>query len=497
MTTEKTSSEVVTDTGSSSDASKSAVNKCDPQNWLLCYKVYVLFVYVLLTMVTTYTSGAYAPGIPSMRKDFHVSAIVAQLGTSLYMFGIGAGTLLWGPLSQTLGRRPVMIIAYTAHICFALGVCLAQNIETLLVCRFFGGTMGSVCFPNIAGGIVDMTTSRDRSPYNTCFRLTTLLGPALAALLGNVAVHDSDWRWNLRSLPIINACVLLLYVITVPETYMPLVRARQELMAAELQAISEMTHHQPVSTSRVHTLLRRCVWSKNDLQELGNNFASQLTMPWVMLFKEPIVMIVCLYTSILYGLLYGSLLFFPYVWGEIRGFTPVNMGYVYFSVMLGYLLSGLLIGSFLQHRDFARAWDNGENTPELRIKSHLWTELFVPVGLFIFAWTGPFPEVHWIAPCIGLLCFAFGMMSVFNGWMSYLGDTYATNVAVVIAINTFCRSSLAGAFPLFTNQMLHSMSFQGAMSLFAGITVPLSAVGIMFACYGHQLRIHSMRATHV
>ena len=83
MTTEKTSSEVVTDTGSSSDASKSAVNKCDPQNWLLCYKVYVLFVYVLLTMVTTYTSGAYAPGIPSMRKDFHVSAIVAQLGTCL------------------------------------------------------------------------------------------------------------------------------------------------------------------------------------------------------------------------------------------------------------------------------------------------------------------------------------------------------------------------------------------------------------------------------
>ncbi|WFD36032.1 hypothetical protein MCUN1_002903 [Malassezia cuniculi] len=428
-TPEMLSSSVASTVSNSSSSTSLNLDKHDPQNWSQPRKIYVLIVYMLLTMVTTYTSGAYSPGISEMRKDFHVSMIVAQLGTSLFMFGMAAGTLFWGPLSQTLGRRPVMLMAYSGHLAFALGTCFAHNIQTLLICRFFGGAMGTVCFSNVAGGIVDMTKPRDRSPYNTCFRLIALFGPALAALLADVAVRDSDWRWNLRSLPIINGAILLLYFITVPETYMPIIKVREELILAEMQTFSDFAHHRPVSATRIREQLKRTFWTKQDFIEFGKRFGSQLTMPWVLLFEEPIVMIVCFYTSMLYGLLYGSLLFFPYVWGEIRGFTAVQMGYTYIAVMAGFLASGMLIGCCLQHRDYAKACDEGSPSPELRIRSHLWTELLVPIGLFMFAWTGPFPEIHWIVPCIALFIFAFGMMSVYNGWMSYLGDTYATNVA--------------------------------------------------------------------
>lgn len=468
----------------------------DPQHWPLAYKSYALGVYMLLTLVTTYTSGAYSAGIADMRREFHVSATVAQLGTSLYMFGMAAGSLLWGPLSQTLGRRPVMLMAYTAHLLFALGVCLAPNIQTLLVCRFLGGAMGTACFSNVAGGIVDMTRPRYRSPYNTLFRLMALFGPALSALLADVAVRDSDWRWNLRSLPIINGVILALYSVTIPETFVPVLEEREARVLSDMQTFSDIAHHRPVSTARIKAQIRRALWTRAQIAELARTFRRQLVLPWVLLLEEPIMMIVCFYTSMLYGLLYGSLLFFPYVWGSIRGFTQVQVGYTYISVLIGFVLSSVLVGCFLQHRDYMRACDAGRNGPELRISSHVWTELLVPIGLFWFAWTAPFVAVHWIVPCIGVCIFAFGTMSVYNGWMSYLGDTYATNVAAALSINTFCRSALAGAFPLFTRQMLVAMTFQGAMSMFAGVTVPLTAIGLIFARYGGRLREHSKHAVH-
>ena len=69
-------------------------------------------------------------------------------------------------------------------------------------------------------------------------------------------------------------------------------------------------------------------------------------------------------------------------------------------------------------------------------------------------------------------------------------------MAAALSINTFCRSALAGAFPLFTRQMLVAMTFQGAMSMFAGVTVPLTAIGLIFARYGGRLREHSKHAVH-
>ena len=120
----------------------------------------------------------------------------------------------------------------------------------------------------------------------------------------------------------------------------------------------------------------------------------------------------------------------------------------------------------------------------------------MPIGLFIFAWTGPFEHVHWIGPIIGIFILSFGMMYVFSSWLAYLGDSYGNNAAAVIGINTFLRSLVAGAFPLFTHQMVTRMTFQGAMSMFGGVSIPLTVVGYVFCVYGPKLRARSKHAVH-
>lgn len=463
------------------------------RNWSWAKKMYANAVFSFITLLTTYTSGVYSPGIKEMRRDFIVSTEVAQLGTSLYMFALGFGALLWGPLSQTMGRRPVFLMSLVGMTCFNLGVCLSPDMHTLLVFRAMAGFSCSATFVNVAGSIVDMTTERDRIPYNSIFRAVTFMGPVLAALLGAVAVHESTWRWNLRSIPIASFVCLVLYALTVPETYLPILLEHKRLKDEE--DLEELAEHHSWWVRQAHhwqhLMPRKAFW-----EVLWRRVRESLPLPWTLLFREPLVMVVTFYTSLLYGLLYASLLFFPTVWGEMRGLTAIQVGYTYFAVLAGFLLSTLIVGLWIQNVNYVRAYDEGRHEPELRLRFGLFSIFFVPVGLFIFAWTAPFPHVHWIGPCIGIVCFSFGMLAVFNSWMAYLTDTYSNNTAAVIAILTFCRSLLAGGFPLFTQQMIAAMTFQGAMSMFAGIAVPLTGAGLVMALYGNRLRHKSKYAVY-
>ena len=461
----------------------------DAQQWPLYRKVYTNVVLLYITLVNTYASGVYSPGIKAMLVDIPMSTEVAQLGTSLYMFGLAVGSLFWAPLSQSLGRRPVFLASLMGVTLFNLGVCLSSHIHSLMICRTLAGFAGSAAFPNVAGSIVDMTTERNRIPYNTMFRYITFTGPTLSAFLGAVAVRDSDWRWNLRSIPIMAFAGLVVYACTIPETFAPVLQQRNERIREEKQRHEDLLH-------RSEHWLARFLPRRSALHLVAAQVKQSMYVPWILLVEEPLVLIVCFYTSMLYGLLYGSLLFFPEVWHDIRGLTAVQVGYTYAAVLVGFIVSALLIGCIIQNWEYGRAYDKGTNTPELRLRSGEWSILFVPIGLFIFAWTAPFPQVHWSGPSIGAFLFAFGMLAVFNSWLAYLTDTYSNNTAAVVGLNTFCRSAIAGTFPLFTRQMIHAMTFQGAMSMFAGISIPLTCIGFLFGIYGHRLRNRSKHAVH-
>lgn len=76
-------------------------------------------------------------------------------------------------------------------------------------------------------------------------------------------------------------------------------------------------------------------------------------------------------------------------------------------------------------------------------------------SLFVFGWTSP-RDIHWIGPCVGALLLGAAFITIFQGAMNYLVDTFPAYSASAIAANTAVRSILAGAFPLFTNASMSS-----------------------------------------
>ena len=91
-----------------------------------------------------------AGGAKEIIRTFDISTIVFVLGISLFVLGFAVGPLLWAPFSEVLGRRVLFIITYAALTAFNAGAAGSQNVQTLIILRFFAGVFGSSPLTNVS-----------------------------------------------------------------------------------------------------------------------------------------------------------------------------------------------------------------------------------------------------------------------------------------------------------------------------------------------------------
>ena len=92
----------------------------------------------------TCASSMYTLTYAQITTEFHVSRVVATLGLSLFVMGLGLGPMIMGPLSEFYGRRPIYIISFAFFMIWLIPCAVAKNIGTELVSRFIDGCAGSV-----------------------------------------------------------------------------------------------------------------------------------------------------------------------------------------------------------------------------------------------------------------------------------------------------------------------------------------------------------------
>lgn len=100
-----------------------------------------------------YTSAAYSPALSAVAEEFSCSRLISTLGLSLFTAGLGIGPLLFAPLSEFFGRKPIYLVSLLLYFVWLFPCAFAPSIEVLLVSRFFSGVSGSA-FVTVAGGTV-------------------------------------------------------------------------------------------------------------------------------------------------------------------------------------------------------------------------------------------------------------------------------------------------------------------------------------------------------
>ena len=89
---------------------------------------------------------------------------------------------MWAPLSELFGRQLLYITTYGALTAFNAGTAGAQNVQTLILLRFFAGAFGSSPLTNAGGVIADMFPAKQRGVALSLFAAAPFLGPVLGKL---------------------------------------------------------------------------------------------------------------------------------------------------------------------------------------------------------------------------------------------------------------------------------------------------------------------------
>jgi uncharacterized membrane protein YczE len=135
-----------------------------------------------------------------------------------------------------------------------------------------------------------------------------------------------------------------------------------------------------------------------------------------------------------------------------------------------------------------------EGLPEWRVPPMLVGGILCPIGLLIYGWTAHY-KVHWIAPNIGCVILAIGLIIAFQCTQAYTVDAYTAKYAAsAAAVGAFTRTMCGFSFPLFAPQMYEKLGLGWGNSLLAFLTLGLaiiSPLGLWF--YGANIRALSTR----
>ncbi|WP_371864251.1 multidrug effflux MFS transporter [Escherichia albertii] len=163
----------------------------------------------------------YLPALPEMSKQLAATTTITQLTLTASLIGLGVGQLLFGPLSDKIGRKRPLILSLLLFIVSSVLCATTNNIYWLVVWRFMQGIAGA------GGSVLSRSIARDKYQGVTLTQFFALLmtvnglAPVLSPVLGGYIVSTFDWRilfWVMAEIGtvLLLGCLLFIHE-TLPE----------------------------------------------------------------------------------------------------------------------------------------------------------------------------------------------------------------------------------------------------------------------------------------
>ena len=173
---------------------------------------------VAITASGTLAMHILVPSLPLVAADLDVSAAAIQLAITLYLFGVAFGQLLYGPVSDRFGRRPVLLVALTAYVLASIVAALAPNLPVLLAARVVQAVGG--CGGLVLGRAVvrDGAAQGQAASQMALLTMTQSLAPGIGPAIGGYMGAWFGWRSIFAALVVIGTATLAATILTLPET---------------------------------------------------------------------------------------------------------------------------------------------------------------------------------------------------------------------------------------------------------------------------------------
>jgi MFS transporter, DHA1 family, multidrug resistance protein len=172
----------------------------------------------LLTALGPLSMDMYLPSLPDIGRALHASTPQVQLTISSYLFGFAAGQLIYGPISDRFGRRPVILVALALFGAASIVCATTQSIETLTAVRFVQALGGAGSIVLARAVVRDLYTGVRAGRELSIMGSITAFAPIVAPVIGGVLQIAFGWRSSFILLVIFAAVAGTAAARLLPET---------------------------------------------------------------------------------------------------------------------------------------------------------------------------------------------------------------------------------------------------------------------------------------
>lgn len=153
----------------------------------------------------------YLPALPAMAESLAASAEAVQLSVTVFLFGFSLGMLFYGPISDSFGRRRVMLAGIALFVVASLGCMLAQSVDQLVAARFLQALGGGAASVLARAVVRDVFAPAEAIRKLSLMAMVTAVAPLVAPVGGSLLLDVTGWRgtfallvlWGIASLAVV------------------------------------------------------------------------------------------------------------------------------------------------------------------------------------------------------------------------------------------------------------------------------------------------------
>ncbi|EJO92752.1 Bcr/CflA subfamily drug resistance transporter [Ectopseudomonas mendocina DLHK] len=168
----------------------------------------LLLIMMQLTALGEISTQLLIPALGALERGLHAVPGSSLLALTLFVAAFGLGQLFFGPLSDRLGRRPVLLAGLSLYLLASLGMLLAENIQMLIAARVLQG-FGACAALVLARAIVRDVWQAEAGPALALTVLGMFTAIVLSPLLGGLLTQYGGWRAPLVASLVVGSVALL------------------------------------------------------------------------------------------------------------------------------------------------------------------------------------------------------------------------------------------------------------------------------------------------
>lgn len=325
----------------------------------------IVFILGLLAMLMPLSIDMYLPALPVISAQFGVPAGSAQMTLSTYILGFALGQLFYGPMADSLGRKPVILGGTLVFAAAAVACALAQTIDHLIIMRFFHGLAAAAASVVINALMRDIYPKEEFSRMMSFVMLVTTIAPLVAPMAGGAVLVWFSWHaifWILALAALLASAMIFFFI----DETLPVERRQ-----------------------------------KFHIRTTIGNFAS--------LFRHKRVLSYMLASGFSFAGMFSFLSAGPFVYIELNHVSPQHFGY-YFALNIVFLFIMTIINSRFVRRVGALNM----------FRAGLWIQFVMAIWLVVSAFLG----VGFWALVVGVAAFVGCVSMVSSNGMAVILDEF-------------------------------------------------------------------------